>query len=596
MQNARRYKTYLGILVISGLCTTFPKTAQAQESEKSGEYWNFKTTLNPYRLPPPPIGFTPRREDLNGDGKPDAIFSMTHSGVPVLWLDENGNMEWDDLEGDTANDCLLIDRNKDGVYGGQGDLIIKWVDNDGDGKADMQLVVDYPDVRTDDVWPNGHYMWVIDTDKDDIFNYINWNRFTINAWDHSGICDFMLDYSGKSAFLKIHASTYHMNDLRLNWETPFLFYDFDDDGLSEMAIRVLDSPDRKANPDKGANHPDNMQLNGKADWISISVDLDNDNRPGNEFDFDFTLNFRGEGFDYTDQVHKINNMRGLPEADKFFIDPRFRKLNELIYPDHDSVFDLIFKRGKWQQVYFVFDEDDDCARWERVELYDPLDPFLIGARQGGIDNNTQSDASGDRGEWDMDNSGGGKLYIGRFDGRLHLYGAEWGCWRIDQNAGAYQGFDRKFSGRDPEVFGTVRYSDTDDNGFIDCIEYDLDGDKVFETVVKLKELGIDDHCELIDVSGFTCDHYLTMFRGLADNMWNNALKAEKYARRFGLNTAWYAKLKQTASLRQKYDNGYWLQFYLYRDLENLFLRKKDGRMLVELAKAYYSGNWDSLIK
>ena len=57
-----------------------------------------------------------------------------------------------------------------------------------------------------------------------------------------------------------------------------------------------------------------------------------------------------------------------------------------------------------------------------------------------LDNNRQSDASGDRGEWDLDNSGGGSLYVSNFDGRIHLYGAEWGAWRIDQNSFSYQGF------------------------------------------------------------------------------------------------------------------------------------------------------------
>lgn len=44
-------------------------------------------------------------------------------------------------------------------------------------------------------------------------------------------------------------------------------------------------------------------------------------------------------------------------------------------------------------------------------IYDPKDPFKVGWNKGGIDNNKQSDAAGDRGEWDMDNSGNAQLYI-----------------------------------------------------------------------------------------------------------------------------------------------------------------------------------------
>lgn len=556
-------------------------------------YWNSDSQLTPFRLPPPPIGFTPEYLDLNGDGKPDAIKSVTHHNIPILWLDDDGDMRPGDLEGDTDNDCLLIDRNRDGIYGGQGDLIIKWADTDNDGKPDLQLVAEYPATKTDQVWPNGHYMIVLDTDRDNIFNYINWNTFRIESWEKSGISDFYPDYSGQTAFLKMHASTYDIQDLRLNWENPFLFYDHDHDGFSEMAIRLLDSPPHMKDS-KIPNIYNQMQLTGKIDWVSIAVDLDNDNGPGNEFDFDFTLGFQGEGFDYTDQVHKLHNMRGLPEADSFFCDPRFRKLTELVYADHKTAYQLIFNRGKWNRVNFVYDEDDDCGRWERVEFCDLKDPFKVGRNNGGFDNHTQADASGDRGEWDMDNSGGGKLYISRFDGRLHLHGAETGIWRVDQNTKYYQGWDRQWMRKDPEKFVTVQYSDKNNNGFIDCIEYDLDGDHQFETIISLTELGIDDRCPLIDVARFKYKNYTSLMNNMAGAMWKQALTAHRVARKYGLNTSWYAKLKQASSVREKYHKGYWLQYYIYKDLEYKFSCEHDMQSITRLQKAYYSSDWNLL--
>ena len=419
-----------------------------------------------FRMPLPPPGFKPKLEDLNGDGKPEAIYSMTGDSVPILWIDDDRDMKWTDIEGDMDNDCLLIDRNKDGIYGGDGDLVIDWVDSDNDGKADLQIVMDYPAVHATEVWPNGHVMILLDTDKDNIFNYIDWNTYQIKSWNKSGRAAFYTDYSGQSAFTKMHVATYNMGDLRLNWENPFLFYDPDKDGLSEIAVRLLDSPSTK---DEKASWNDyvNMQLEGVIDWVSISVDLDNDNAPGNDFDFDFTLGLRGGGFDYMDQVHVFKNMRGLPEADKFFMDPRWRQMDELIYPDHKNAFDLIFNRGKWESAHFVYDEDDDCHRWERVEFYEARDPFKVGAGNGGLDHNTQADAAGDRGEWDMDCSGKGNLYISPLDGRLHLYGAEWGCWRVDQNTEYYQGWDRLWINKNPKKFATVKYTDKNGNGFLD---------------------------------------------------------------------------------------------------------------------------------
>ena len=547
-----------------------------------------------FRMPLPPPGFKPKLEDLNGDGKPEAIYSITGDSVPILWIDDDRDMKWTDIEGDMDNDCLLIDRNKDGIYGGDGDLVIDWVDSDNDGKADLQIVMDYPAVHATEVWPNGHVMILLDTDKDNIFNYIDWNTYQIKSWNKSGRAAFYTDYSGQSAFTKMHVATYNMGDLRLNWENPFLFYDPDKDGLSEIAVRLLDSPSTK---DEKASWNDyvNMQLEGVIDWVSISVDLDNDNAPGNDFDFDFTLGLRGGGFDYMDQVHVFKNMRGLPEADKFFMDPRWRQMDELIYPDHKNAFDLIFNRGKWESAHFVYDEDDDCHRWERVEFYEARDPFKVGAGNGGLDHNTQADAAGDRGEWDMDCSGKGNLYISPLDGRLHLYGAEWGCWRVDQNTEYYQGWDRLWINKNPKKFATVKYTDKDGNGFLDYVEYDMDGDGKFETVFDLEALGIDDSAKLIDVSSFTYRDYTKMMKRISDGIWDRAQTAVRVAHKYGLNTSWYAWWIEALSLREKYHRGYWLQYYLFQDLMNYGLRIGDKDLQQKLVVAYCSGNWKSLL-
>lgn len=589
----------LACFIIPGFL--FGQQPVIQPAKTNGEkdlrvgYWNQYLPVIPFRLSPPPVGYQVEYLDFDGDGDPDAIRSVTVDDTPILWIDDDDDMKKGDLEGDTDNDCLLIDRNKDGRYGNLGDLIIDWGDNNRDQTADMQVIVEYPETEKEKAWPYGHYMWVIDTDHDQVFNYIDWNTFQLRAWEFSGTSDFIEDYSGQSLFLKVHAATNRMEDLRFNWENPFLFYDEDDDHLSEMAIRLVDSPRTFQDAAKPVN-PETIRFAGKMDWVSIAVDLDNDNGTGHEFDFDFTLGFRGEGFDYTDQKHDIANIRGLAAADSFFLDPRWRHLDELIYPGHDQAVDLIFQKGNWEKVYFVYDEDDDCHRWERVEFLDPLDPFKIGYNKGGIDNHPQSDASGDRGEWDLDNSGKGKLYISKFDGRLHLYGAEWGCWRIDQQARYYQGYNRTWKPGEPDLFSTVRYADTDQNGFIDQVEYDMDGDHQFEEAIRLKELGIDDRCELYDPAGFTYHDYTTLKAKMADSMWNNALKAVAVAGKHGVNTDWYAKLKQAGSTRDRYHNGYWLQYYIFRDLQDHFIRKDDPEMLKKLAVAYFLSDWDAVLE
>ena len=290
-----------------------PAAERTRTFRTDGRFWEkgileCKYPLIPYRLPPAPAGYKPTYIDLDGDGDPDILRTVTANGIPVQWIDDDDDMQYGDLEGDTDNDCLMIDRNKDGVYGGYGDLIIDWVGEDEDGNPAMQVVVDNIPEANRMKTGNGHYMWVVDTDKDDVFNYIDWNTFTLRCWIHNGLSDFYEDYNGKSTFMKIHSTTERVNDVRMNWENPFLFYDPDNDGLTEMAIRFCDSP--KIVKENGQA---NSVLSGDIDWVSVSMDTDNDNAPGNEFDFDMTIHFTGPGFNYENQKISTRTCADFPK-------------------------------------------------------------------------------------------------------------------------------------------------------------------------------------------------------------------------------------------------------------------------------------------
>ncbi|SFQ46943.1 hypothetical protein SAMN04515674_12118 [Pseudarcicella hirudinis] len=586
--NMKKIKLYSFLFTYLFCCAVL--NAQSQQSL----YWQSGTLLNPLRLFPVKIGDKAEFIDLDKDGDPDLMRYKTSNGYSVQWIDDDDDMKITDIEGDIDNDCLMVDRNNDGKYGSYDDLIVDWNDTDNDGKGDMQILTEY--AREEDKnkpWGPGHVMISLDLDHDNVLNYIDWSNFTLRGWIHDGASDFYEDYHGKTLFLKIHTSPEKMNDARLNWENPFLFYDPDKDGLSEHAIRFLDTP--RANK---ADDAFKTNLTGKISYAAVTFDADNDSRPGNEFDYDWTLNFRGEGFDYTKQKHTFKNLRGLPAADTLFMDPRYRQLSELLYPDHESAWDLIFKEGKWAQVWFTYDEDDDCQRWERVELYEPKDPYLMGAKKGGLDDNNQADPAGDRGEWDLDNSGGGKLYISPLDGKLHLYGAEKGYWRIDQNAksfqamgGIYDGYGPGRQTNSPETAPLIGYFDTDNNGFFDQITYDLNGDKVVDKTISISELGLSDQAPIIQSADLNYNMVKTIEEKIANNLWERSQQALKVAKSYGINSQWYALLMSPKSTRQKYHDGYWLQFYLYNDLLDIAKRQGNQSLIQRIEKAYYSGNW-----
>lgn len=576
----------------------FSHAQQTQNVERNQQHWNSSGLFNTYHLtisPDAPVEYL----DLDGDGDPDVLRTKTWNHIPIQWIDDDDDMKEGDLEGDLDSDCLMVDRNKDGRYGAYSDVVVDWVDNDGDDVGDIQIYAEFAsEEEKDKPWGPGHFMINMDLDQDNIMNYIDWNTFDIRCWLHDGLADFFEDYHGKGLFLKIHTSPEKINDFRLNWENPFLFFDPDNDGLTEYAIRVIDNP-VKGNP--GDQYL--TRLTGHASWISMAYDLDNDNTSGNEMDYDMTISFRGEGFNYMDQVHSFPNLRGLPESDRYFMEPRFRQLSELIYPDHDSIFDLIFSRGKWNEVYFSYDEDDDCNRWERVELYEPKNPYQSGAWQGGLDNNPQSDEVGDRGEWDLDNSGNGNLYVSKLDGKIHLYGAELGYWRIDQNAfyyqgmgGLYDGYGKgRFSKPVEHAFPIIKYSDTDDNGFFDQMEYDFDGDSIIDKKVSLPEMHLDDQSLILKTREMSYDDLVVLEKRVAEDMWTQASDAIKVAENLGINTQWYALLKHPKTIRQKYHMGYWLQFYLYMDLKEAMLQKGKSDLANKLNLAYHTSNWNLLL-
>jgi hypothetical protein len=256
---------------------------------------------------------------------------------------------------------------------------------------------------------------------------------------------------------------------------------------------------------------------------------------------------------------------------------------------------------EWDYCWFVFDEDDDCNRWERVEFYEPKDMWKIGGENGGLDNNKQADAAGDRGEFDLDNSGKGNLYIAPFDGRLHLFGAEWGPWRIDMNDASYQGYGGLYpppkshvsDQKEPEKWATIRYSDTDNNGFFDLIEYDLDGDTIFENRVSLKELGINDSADVIPTTKLNYKDLQKTFSEMAEKQFKRAGEAIHLAKKLGINPEWYSFWMTPRTSHEKNEYGYWLNFYLYQDMRQ-WASDNRKELVRQLDKAYYSGDWGQI--
>src|ERR687892_188434 len=377
------------------------------------------------------------RVDIDKDGKPD-ILERWWNGKRVRWLDENGDMLPTDTRGDQIADVMQIDKNGDGLYDSELDISIKWADNDRDGRADLQAFVTQGREWSNDKFnaSESHWMVFVDVEKDGVLGWLDWERFDFgnDNWGYTGVTDWLPDYNGNAVFLKVHRPPQSLPDPRLNWENPFAFFDFDNDGATEMAMRWLDPV--PALDDKGMTN-----LTGVLSEAFVTFDLDNDSTQGNETDYDMSLRGHGgPGIPYRSFVHKYPALKGNPKFDQCFQWNNWRQIDELMYMPHEKSYDSFFTAG-WTTMYFVFDED---------------------------------------------NSGGGKLYIGVFDRKLHLAGAEWGAWTVDKNAEFHGGnktpSPKPLAQRVEEV---VKYTDTDKNGFLDTVEYDYDGDRTIDFRVSL---------------------------------------------------------------------------------------------------------------
>jgi hypothetical protein len=555
------------------------------------------------------------RLDIDNDGKPD-ILERWWNGKRVRWLDENGDMLPTDTRGDQVGDVMQIDKNGDGIYDDETDINIKWADNDGDGKADLEAFV-----TQGRAWSNGkfdpaesHWMVFIDVEKDGVLGYLDWTKYDFgnDNWAYTGTNDWLPDYNGNAIFLKVHRPPQSLPDPRLNWENPFAFYDFDGDGASEMAMRWLDPVPPL--DDKGVTN-----LSGVLSEAFVTFDIDNDSTKGNETDYDMSLRGAGgPGVPYRTFVHKYPALKGNPKFDACFQWNNWRKIDELMYMPHEKSYDAFFNTH-WATMYFVFDEDDDDHRWERVEMYYPMHGFggpkdidiystkkwrrgnfaelaMAGPNERpGLSGHPQADSLGDRGEFDEDNSGGGKLYVGIFDRKLHLAGAEWGAWTVDKN-GEYHGGSKTPSPKPiaPRVEEVVKYTDTDNNGFLDTIEYDYDGDRIIDLRVSLLDYRTPgnphpDVVPLIDTQKERWQGLNVLFGKVASESFQEGLMVYRAAWRRGLTTPEIDKLASAATIGERYDHGYWLKEKIFRIIRQ---RIHGTQLEKDLTKLYYTGQFE----
>lgn len=212
------------------------KNIYAQDSEKELKLKAFKqvfgdaVNLDPVMVEKVKADVHGKRHyvDTNGDGKPNEVWFIDieprhndkYRPLLVKVIDENGSLEYGN-EPDKYGDLWIADWNADGMV----DAVIGYEDDDNDGDVDHMGMYFFDQKLGLRVW------WFIDDGDDNLLGYdVDYVYYQIPCQDHT-------HFGGNESLI----SMYFNSDMKMwipFWENPFLFYDSDDDGITEEVVRV----------------------------------------------------------------------------------------------------------------------------------------------------------------------------------------------------------------------------------------------------------------------------------------------------------------------------------------------------------------------
>ena len=525
--------------------------------------------------------------DLNGDGIPDTLLTIWN-GKTVAFVSDDGKLPWPEVRedrdwhqyfneafnvgqeppttwnearGDWGSYTILVDRDGCGRFDGPGDFYYRALDLNGDGYPEAEYYHLYPG-RSDRPWSNKLH-FSLNGERE--LSYLDWESFSYTDNEQRYLDDgkYVMNVHGSGFFLNSYCS-----EVQHAWENPIAWYDFDFDGYTNMVVRAADTHlvERREN---------DQCYRGDLSEFEIAFELNGNTGPGKAHSLDMQLTFyqyEGTGPSYRGFVDRVPGLAGLPEA-AFLSERRLSTRHEQTrryFPYMDG-HKFAAEYQDWAGVWLIFDEDDDDNRWE--EMFSRHEPAGEWEKY--------SDRIGDRTEVDSDFGGRGQLYVGRFDGRIHLYHAECCIWDVDY-LGLYKGcVDRTDTAEGPEppsglVYPRVRYSDTNGNGFIDRLEFvtaaygsESHTEEVTRTIL-LSDYAEDgsspDVCDLVSmrtdaaqVSGWRVedwdgrplapedfrgtpnkeifDRMTALYESVCNDMWDSAWQLYTTAKRHGLNVS-----------------------------------------------------------
>jgi hypothetical protein len=383
--------------------------------------------------------------DLNGDGRPDTLIRKQDGNIVEI-IDDSGKAT--DIANNSYSAAYVVSLNATGLV----DRMVVYIDNDGDGKGDETDFRHYRDGYLRYAWFSENH------DKDGA------PVFMMRNWSYVGGNDFRNKFRGN---VDIYLNKYDPKTAA--WvplsECPFTFWDLNNDGHSDIVLRVSAAPlssNSGSDPDY-ANHYDYMwaseatplaQTGNMNVRFSYNLDPEPRREPVDKPHFTFGFNLVGaQPYDYPGM--RYTNPRRRPPQTVIRI-PRTAGIGlGLHYPATQTGFSWDEARTvfRWEGQFWIFEREympntgGPVMRWNMRREYSP-------------------NAAAER-----------KLYYSGADRRYHLLGAREGWMEVGHLVN---------NAKDLEF----RYFDSDGDGYLDTTEVLLGANPVPVRVSRTHNLQI----------------------------------------------------------------------------------------------------------
>ncbi|MEP0842314.1 MAG: DUF4861 family protein [Phycisphaerae bacterium] len=386
----------------------------------------------------------PLRIDADGDGRNDEYWFIdpsprhTDKARPILVrvIDEDGDL--DAYQGpDLDSDLYVADWKADGSV----DAVIDYTDTDGDHDVDEMAMYYWS--------PKDHFLgrdalrcwWGRDDGDDNLLWY------DVNYTYDQALCQWRSHFSGDETFVAfgLTAEADHWVSI---WENPFLFYDPDADGCSEVVVRFSGLADR-------------------VEALRYSFDADDNAAGRRTHDYDFSITAIAPNSRFTRGDNRAGSDLRIPADLTRGLTLRGIPTGGWLQREHAQKF---ARQAAWARALLTWDEihsntaedfrREPQERWEGVINHASRNFPQVGG--------PPTSAFNKRNEVATNPASPLKLYYHPADRRLHLKGASEGWLDVDSD------FDGRLDAR-------YTWLDEDGDGYFDRRRFDSDGDGAIDS-------------------------------------------------------------------------------------------------------------------